>query len=128
MRLLLDTHTLLWLAHEPEKLSRIARDAIEDGANEIFASAVSAMEIATKHRRGRLEYESSLANRFVPLIADFGFAALSVTCAHAERAGNLAGTHKDPWDRLLAAQAQIEQLSLLTVDARIADWNVKIIW
>ena len=128
MRLLLDTHALLWWAHEPEELSGAAHDAIEDGGNEVFVSAVSAMEISTKNRLGKLEYSSPLAERFLPWISEFGFAPLSVSCAHAERAGNLAGEHRDPWDRLLAAQAQMEQLPLVTVDVRMADWNVQIIW
>lgn len=128
MRLLLDTHALLWWAHEPEELSDAARDAIEDGGNEVFVSAVSAMEISTKNRLGKLEYSSPLADRFLPLISEFGFAPLSVSCAHAERAGNLAGEHRDPWDRLLAAQAQMEHMPLVTVDVRLADWNVQIIW
>jgi PIN domain nuclease of toxin-antitoxin system len=128
VKLLLDTHALLWWAHEPEELSDAAREAIANGENEIFVSAVSAMEISTKNRVGRLEYPSSLADNFLQLISEFGFQPLSVSCAHAERAGNMAGKHRDPWDRLLAAQAQIEQMPLITVDPRMSDWDVQIIW
>ena len=128
MRVLLDTHSLLWWAHEPEKLSEAALDAIGDGRNEVFVSAVSAMEIATKSRSGRLEYPSSLADHFLSRVAELGFAPLSVTCEHAAHAGNLGGRHKDPWDRLLAAQAQVETMPLVSTDGRMSDWNVQIIW
>ncbi len=128
MRLLLDTHALLWWAHEPEELSKRAFEAISDGRNDVFVSAVSAMEIATKDRAGKLDYPSPLANRFLALVAEFGFADLSVSCAHAERAGNLGGDHKDPWDRLLAAQAELEGMALVTKDRRMAIWQVQVIW
>lgn len=128
MRLLLDTHVLLWWAHEPEELSDAAHDAIGDGENEVFVSAVSAIEISTKNRWGKLEYPTPLADQFLSSIVEFGFAPLSVSCSHAAYAGNLRGRHKDPWDRLLAAQAQIERMPLVTVDRRLADWNVQIIW
>lgn len=128
MRVLLDTHTLLWWAHEPEKLSEAAVDAVGDERNEVLVSAVSAMEISTKSRLGKLEYASSLADRFLTRIAEFGFVPLSVSCAHAERAGNLGGEHRDPWDRLLAAQAQLEMIPLVSTDERMAGWNVRVIW
>lgn len=127
MRFLLDTHVLLWWAHEPEKLSRDALAAIGAGG-EILASAVSAFEIATKHRQGKLEYDTPLSDRFSWSIAELGFKPLSVDCSHAERAGALAGSHKDPWDRLLTAQAQLEEVPLVTADRRIAAWDVHIIW
>lgn len=127
MRVLLDTHSLLWWAHEPEKLSKAAFDAIGDDNNQVFVSAVTAMEIATKNRSGKLEYPSSLAERFLPRIAEFGFVPLSVSCSHAERAGNLGG-HKDPWDRLLAAQAQLDEMPLVSTNKRMSDWNIQLIW
>lgn len=128
MRLLLDTHALLWLAHEPEKLTAAAAAALADPRNEIWVSAVSAMEIATKDRRGLLGYRTSLSSRFVPEITAQGFVPLSVTCEHAQRAGNLQGEHKDPWDRLLAAQSQIEDLVLITRDRKIVDFGVNTLW
>lgn len=128
MKLLLDTHALLWLAHEPEALSAAASAAIVDDGNEIWVSAVSAMEIATKNRRGGLEYGTSLATSFVAEVTSQGFLPISVTCDHAERAGNLEGDHKDPWDRLLAAQAQMEEMVVVTRDARIAGFGVETLW
>ena len=128
MKALLDTHTLLWWAHEPEKLSVTVARLIGDGANAIVVSAVSAMEITTKSRRNRLEYKTSLASIFSQRISEFGFETLSISCAHAECAGNLPGDHHDPWDRLLAAQSRSEGLPLLSVDKRMAAWDVELIW
>jgi PIN domain nuclease of toxin-antitoxin system len=128
MRLLLDTHALLWLAHEPDALSATARDAIIDPDNEVYVSAVSAIEIATKFRKGALEYRTSLATDFSRLVMACGFDLLSITCDHAQRAGNLPGLHKDPWDRLLVAQAQIENLTLVSVDKKIAALGAVTYW
>jgi PIN domain nuclease of toxin-antitoxin system len=128
VNLLLDTHTLLWWAHEPAELSATALEAIADERNEVFASAVSAMEIATKQRGGKLEYTTPLASRFLEVLADFGFKPLSVSCAHAQLAGSLPGDHRDPWDRLLAAQSQVEQLPLVSMDKRIAEWKISTLW
>ena len=128
MKLLLDTHALLWLAHEPDALSEAASAAIVDQANEIWVSAVSAIEIAAKSRRGRLEYRSTLATHFLPEVTSQGFLPMAISCAHAERAGNLEGDHQDPWDRLIAAQAQLEDLVVVTCDARVAAFGVNTIW
>jgi PIN domain nuclease of toxin-antitoxin system len=128
MRLLLDTHALLWSAHNPRKLSVLAAKVIRDGANDIFVSAVSAMEIATKHRLGKLEYDTMLATAFIAEVTGRGFALLTVDCEHAARAGNLVGEHRDPWDRLLAAQAQIEGLVLVSNDPKLAQFDVETCW
>lgn len=128
MRFLLDTHTLLWWAHQPNKLSGRVIQLIENPDNKILVSAVSAMEIATKNRRNRLEYQTSLATQFLQRLAEFDFEELVISCAHAANAGNLPGDHHDPWDRLLAAQALVEAIPLLSLDQRIAFWNVELIW
>ncbi len=128
MRLLLDTHALLWSAHEPEMLSSSARDAIEDGNNEVFVSAVSAMEIATKHRKGLLEYPSALARRFTDEVTQRGFTLLAISSEHAQRAGGFIDRHKDPWDRLLAAQAMIESLALVSCDKRMQSFGAQQLW
>lgn len=128
MRLLLDTHALLWWTHEPEVLSAPAYAAIGDAANEVFVSAVSAMEIATKNRIGKLTYRTSLATSFVKTVAARGFQLLPIECEHAERAGNFAGEHRDPWDRLLAAQAQLEGLSLVSNDSKLVAFGVETVW
>lgn len=128
MRVLLDTHALLWWAHEPERLTETALETIANEGNTVFVSAVSAMEIATKYRSGKLGYETPLSDSFLVSINGFGFEPLSINCAHAERAGNMKGDHKDPWDRLLAAQSEIERMPLVTLDKHMADWNVRAIW
>ena len=128
MRLLLDTHTLLWLAHEPAKLSDAVLEAVISGDHEILVSAVSAMEIATKQRNGKLEYQSLLATHFVREVTAQGFVPLSISCAHTGRAGNIVSPHKDPWDRILAAQALTEDLTLATVDKFFAEVGVATYW
>lgn len=126
--LLLDTHTLLWSAHQPASLSRRAFDAIEDGNNSVFVSAVSAFEISTKSRKRKLEFKTSLASNFVEQVTAWGFQLLSISIDHAQLAGSLASTHKDPWDRILAAQAQIEGLTLLTQDAEMPGLGAETYW
>lgn len=128
MKLLLDTHALLWWEHEPDRLSRVAHDAIADGDNDVLVSAVSAMEIAIKNRKGTLGYRTSLADRFVPTVTAHGFGLAGISCEHAERAGGYAWDHKDPWDRLLAAQAQIEGLALVTADRAFATFGMQTFW
>ena len=128
MRLLLDTHALLWWAHDPAGLSAAALRVIGDGANDAMVSVVSAMEIATKSRKGRLEYQSALADRFAAEAESRGFGLVSINCAHAERAGRYASSNQDPWDRLLAAQAEIEGLTLVSCDAKMADFRVATFW
>jgi PIN domain nuclease of toxin-antitoxin system len=128
MRLLLDTHALLWWLHEPDALSQRALAAISDPANEIWASAVSAMEIATKSRRGRLEYQTSLADDFSNQIAVEGFLPLSVSCEHAQQAGLMQAPNVDPWDRLLAAQARLENLVLVSKDSKMDEFGIAQFW
>lgn len=128
MKLLLDTHVLLWLAHEPNKLSALVRDAIESGDHAILVSAVSAMEIATKHRNEKLEYRTSLATHFTREVESQGFTPLAISCEHAQWAGNITSLHKDPWDRLLAAQAQLDKLAVVTVDKFFAEIGVTTFW
>ena len=128
MRYLLDTHTLLWWFHEPELLSPRVLEEIGNSESEVYASAVSTMEISTKHRNRKLEYKTALAGQFEAQIAIEGFIPLSITCQHAEWAGNLASPHKDPWDRLLAAQARMEGLTLATIDKFFGDIGIETFW
>lgn len=128
MRLLLDTHALLWSAYDPRRLSARAAGLIRDSANEIAVSAVSAMEIATKYRVGKLSFAAPLARDFVGEMASRRFALLAIDCNHAQHAGSLPGTHRDPWDRLLAAQARIEGLALVSNDPRLARFGVETVW
>lgn len=128
MRLLLDTHALIWAAQEPELLSEKARIGIETGENHIFASAASAFEIATKYRLGKLKVSPTLAENFVVEMERCGFAILPVSADHAQRAGLLAIEHKDPWDRMLIAQAQTEGMRLVSNEALFDGFAVSRHW
>lgn len=121
MRLLLDTHALLWTFDDPAQLHGHALEAIADERNEVFVSAASAWEIAIKRSLGKLEAPADLeagVNRQ-------GFTALHVTFLHAQVAGALPRHHADPFDRMLIAQAQSEGLTLVTRDARIGLYAVE---
>ena len=122
-RLLLDTQALLLaLADDPE-LAPSARSAIADPANEVFVSAVSIWEIAIKRALGKLKAPGGIA----ALVEESGFQELVVTSFHAEQAGGLPMHHRDPFDRMLVAQAQAEGLTIVTSDRRIPQYGVRTI-
>ncbi len=125
---LLDTHALLWWLCDPDKLGNVARDTIENPDNEILVSAASAMEITTKYRIGKLPYAERLATRFAAEIAAEQFVELSITVAHAELAGQLPFEHKDPFDRLLIAQARIGDIPLISNEKLFDNLGVQRIW
>src|SRR5262245_54943649 len=102
MRLLLDTHALLWWLSGDRKLSAPARSAIGDEDNVVFVSAASAWEISTKHRLGKLD-ASTLIGEMATMLAEQDLQSLEITVDHAERAGLLPGEHRDPFDRMLIA-------------------------
>jgi PIN domain nuclease of toxin-antitoxin system len=114
VRLLLDTHTLLWWLDGDQRLPESSRFAIGETSNPVFISAVSAWEIAAKVGMGKLSGGVEVADRFSEIFAEQAFAFLSVTLAHARRVGLLPGDHRDPFDRMLIAQAQIERLKLVS--------------
>jgi PIN domain nuclease of toxin-antitoxin system len=128
LRLLLDTHALIWWLTGDEALSGPAHEAIADEANAIVVSAVSAMEVATKFRIGKLPDASVLAGEFESVIADQGFAELAITVHHARLAGEMNIAHKDPFDRLLIAQAQAEDMMLVSNEALFDNFAVKRLW
>lgn len=129
MRLLLDTHAFLWWVFADPKLSRAARTAISDEAqNSVFVSAASAWEIATKHRIGKLPDARVVAEDVSGAIAAEGFNSLAISVLHAERAGSLVGHHRDPFDRMLIAQAISEDLVLLSNERAFEAYGVKRLW
>lgn len=129
MRLLLDTHAFLWWVFADPKLSRAARTAINDEAqNSVFVSAASAWEIATKYRIGKLSDARVVAEDVSGAIAAEGFNPLAVSVLHAERAGSLAGQHRDPFDRMLIAQAISEDLVFLSNERTFEAYGVKRLW
>lgn len=120
MRLLLDTHAVLWALGQPAELAQDARAAIEDGKNEVLVSAASAWEVAIKRAAGKLESPDDLADA----IKAAAFRPLAITVEHALAAGALPPHHSDPFDRMLVAQAVIEGLTIVTRDARLARYGV----
>jgi PIN domain nuclease of toxin-antitoxin system len=108
MRLLLDTHTLLWWLDGDRRLTRRARQAIGNEENVVLVSAASAWEIATKVRIGKLPGATEVAADIPGCLTRQKFDSLDISVLHAQRAGRLPGAHRDPFDRMLVAQAQIE--------------------
>jgi PIN domain nuclease of toxin-antitoxin system len=115
--LLLDTHALIWWLAGDEALSRRARDAIADETNTVAVSAASAMEVATKFRLGKLPDAALLAQEFEAVVAEQGFDELAISVHHARLAGEMNIAHKDPFDRLLIAQALAEDMVLVSNEA-----------
>ena len=127
MKILLDTHVLLWWLEGESKLSRRARNVIQNQETTVLVSAVSAWEIAIKSEGGKLEAG--------PLVVDFhgelereGFSELPISAQHAIRAGLLNGPHRDPFDRMLIAQAQAENVPMISKDKLFDDYGVRRIW
>jgi PIN domain nuclease of toxin-antitoxin system len=128
MKLLLDTHALVWWLFDDPRLGRKSRALIADRDNSVSASAVSAFEIATKHRIGKWPEVAIIARDFGALVAAENFDLLDVTPAHALLAGSMPGLHKDPFDRILAAQAKLESLTLVTADAAFQSFELELVW
>lgn len=128
MRVLLDTHTLLWATLSPSFLSRKASTIIADEANVILVSAASAWEIATKVRLGKLPGAEALEREFQEVMDRAGYTLLAIDGASALRAGRLIAEHRDPFDRMLAAQALASDLPILSTDSRLDTFGVRRIW
>lgn len=128
MRLLLDTHALLWWFSGASQMSAPARKAIGSERNDILVSAATAWEIATKHRIGKLPDATPLATQLEARILDQGFLPLSITLGHAQAAGSLPGPNRDPFDRMIVAQAMIEDLTIVSNEEQFDGYGVKRIW
>ena len=128
MAFLLDTHALLWWLAEPERLSPLVHATLADPGQTVFISAASAWEIATKHRLGRLPTAEVLLQDGWALMERQGFQPLPVSWSHGLRAGSYSMPHRDPFDRLLAAQAELEQLILITLDPALAPFPCQTLW
>ena len=128
MRLLLDTHAFLWWAEDSPRLPQSARRAIHDEDNDVLVSAATAWEITTKHRLGKLPDADPIASDIPGAIAAQGFHELPLSVADAARAGALPGPHRDPFDRMLIAQALSRDLVLISNDAAFDRYPVRRLW
>ncbi len=128
MRLLLDTHALMWWLLGDAALSATARDAIADPGNESFVSAASAWEITTKYRIGKLPQAAFLAADVAGIAAAHGFTELPISIRHGQVGGSLPGIHKDPFDRILVAQAITEDMAIVSRDAVLGAYGVVCLW
>jgi PIN domain nuclease of toxin-antitoxin system len=128
VRILLDTHALIWWLAGDRRLSTRARRALADEANEIFVSAASAWEVTTKHRLGKLPDAGPLAVDFAREVRAQGFTPLPISLAHGQVAGSLPGEHRDPFDRMLVAQAREDKLALVSIETLFDDFGITRIW
>ena len=126
--MLLDTHAVLWWFSGASQMSAPARKAISSDRNEILVSAASAWEISTKHRLGKLPDATPLAAELEARILDQGFLSLAITMRHAQAAGALPGPNRDPFDRMLVAQAMIEDLMIVSNEVQFDSYGVKRVW
>ena len=128
MRLLLDTHTLLWWFSANPSLPASARKLIASRHSNVFVSAVSAWEISTKVWLGRLSIGSDLARDFTSYMAQERFEGLSISIEHGIHAGSLPGPLRDPFDRMLIAQAQMEELVIISNELIFDSYGVQRLW
>lgn len=128
MSYLLDTHTLLWAFGKTDALSEPVRAILEDGSQDVFVSAVTAYEIALKRELGKLVAPLELVIGYEQALRDIGFRAVPLDTVTALRAGNLSLDHRDPFDRLLAAQALTGDWTFLSKDAHVDVFGVRRLW
>jgi PIN domain nuclease of toxin-antitoxin system len=128
VKALLDTYTFLWWITDDPQLSQAARSIISVGKNEIFLSSASGLEIAIKARLGKLKLPDDIERFMIEQMEINSFKVLPVKMKHAVHVYTLPDYHRDPFDRLLIAQARVENLYLLTGDAQIRNYDVEIVW
>lgn len=128
MRLLLDTHTLLWWLSGNERLPPEVRKVIANEGSAIFVSAASVWEIATKHRIGKLPDAAAIVADLDNIMLEQGFKELPIAVKHGRAAGGLPGPHRDPFDRMLIAQAMLEDLTLVSNEQRFDVYGVQRLW
>jgi PIN domain nuclease of toxin-antitoxin system len=128
MRILLDTQCWLWMLASPERLSRRAKKLIQLPGTEVYLSAASAWEIAIKYGLGKLQLPADPTEYVTSRLASSGVLPLPIRHAHALHVARLPPHHRDPFDRLLIAQAQIERLTLMSADRQMKPYEIKIEW
>lgn len=128
MKFLLDTDALLWWLFDDRRLSKRVRGIVGDSANEVLVSSASAWEISTKHRLGKLPSAGELVRDISGWVGRAGFVALPVTICHGQRAGSWPQSHREPFDRMLAAQCALEDVPLITRDPQLKDFGIRLVW
>jgi len=128
LNLLLDTHAFLWWLAGDDALSPSAKAAIADETNDIFVSAASAWEIATKYRLGKLPGVAVIVGDLRKSIADQGFIELPISLRHGQAAGALPGPHRDPFDRMLVAQAMLDGLVFVSNEGPFDAYGIGRLW
>ncbi len=128
MKILLDTQCWLWMQTAPERFSAPALRLVEDAGNRLFLSSASSWEIAIKYRLGKLPLPAAPSTYVPERMSASGVEALPIEHAHALHVAELPQHHRDPFDRLLIAQAELEKLPLLTVDKQLEPYGVEILW
>lgn len=128
MKVILDTHCFLWWVDDDPHLSSTARATIAEGDNDVFFSAASGWEIATKAQLGKLRLPTSPRAFISEHLQLNGFHPLAITVSHALHTATLPAFHRDPFDRILIAQSQLEQFAIVTSDPLIKQYEVKTIW
>jgi PIN domain nuclease of toxin-antitoxin system len=125
---LLDSHVLLWWWFDPERLSAAVRELLIDPATRVLVSAATVWELSLKHHQGKLPQLEQTIGDLPGLLQSDGFEALPIALAHGLRAGAYSQRHRDPFDRMLAAQAELERLVLLTADPQLSTFPCQVLW
>lgn len=125
---LLDSHALLWWWFDPDRLSTAVRELLSDSATSVLVSAASAWELSLKHHQGKLPELSGAIADLPGLLQADGFEGLPISLAHGLRAGGYSQPHRDPFDRMLAAQAELDRLVLLTADPQLSTFPCQTLW
>jgi PIN domain nuclease of toxin-antitoxin system len=128
VKVLLDTCVVIWATLSPSSLSREIRELIADEANEVLVSAASAWEIATKVRTGKLPGAERLEREYLDVMDDAGYTLLAIDTESALRAGRLVAEHRDPFDRMIAAQALAQDIPILSPDSQLDQFGIRRIW
>ena len=128
MAYLLDSHVLLWWWFDPDRLSTAVRELLIDPSTPVLVSAASVWELSLKHHQGKLPELSGAITDLPGLLQADGFEALPISLAHGLRAGGYSQPHRDPFDRMLAAQAELDRLVLLTADPQLSTFPCRTLW
>ena len=125
---LLDSHALLWWWFDPDRLSTAVRELLIDPSTPVLVSAASVWELSLKHHQGKLPELSGAITDLPGLLQADGFEALPISLAHGLRAGGYSQPHRDPFDRMLAAQSELDRLVLLTADPQLSTFPCQTLW